>query len=407
MKHCKVRPQKHPTAPWRVSFKVDEAGKKVTKRKGFADEEDAWDFAEKQDREITNHGLRFSDIPPEARRAFDFFRDEREKMEGEGVKVPTIETLVRDALERIRAEHAANRARIVTVAEAVETFLDYKKTRVGKTQHDDLRNRLKRFAADYGTHGMNEITMDDLGDWLVNLRNLRVAKRPPLIGPRTRNHYRGTLSQLFAHGAKEGRGWCERNPLEDIENELVPECEPEAYAPDEVAKLMQTALDEMPHVLPALTLGMFSGLRVSEALEIELSKVPLTPGEFRNPSSKTGPRMSPVLESTAAWLAAQPRRKGKAWLEGERNWGYAMNELCQRAGVEQIDNGARHSFISYRTAAIRDVAQVADECGNSPATIRKHYRKIVTSEEAAKFFAILPEGEAGNVTKIEAGRASA
>jgi hypothetical protein len=82
-------------------------------------------------------------------------------------------------------------------------------------------------------------------------------------------------------------------------------------------------------------------------------------------------------------------------------------ELFTLAKVEQIDNGARHSFISYRCAKMRDVAKVADEVGNSPGTIKKHYREIVTSAEATKYFAIRPKKPAENVTSIEEGRASA
>ncbi len=408
--NCKVRQQNHPTAPWRVSYKVQQDGKRVTKRKGFSDEDDAWAFAEERDLEITNHGLRYSDIPPEARRAFDFYRDKREEMEGEGIEVPAIEDLISDSLDSIRAEHDSRKASVVTVAEGVEMFLDYKRTRVGETQQADLRSRLTRFASDYGTHSMDEITMDQLGEWLIGLRNRKFQKgrkKSPLLAPRTRNHYRGTLSSLFAHGSKLGRGWCKRNPLEDIENEAVEESEPEAYSSEDAARLMQRALDEMPQLVPALALGMFCGLRVSEAKEIELAKVSLSSDEFRNPSKKTGPRMSPLTAAAASWLEAQPRRKGKAWEGASRQWDIEINQLCERARVKQIVNGARHSFISYRTAEIRDVAQVADECGNSPTTIRKYYRKIVTSEAANQFFSIRPEDDAENVTPINEGRVSA
>ena len=84
-----------------------------------------------------------------------------------------------------------------------------------------------------------------------------------------------------------------------------------------------------------------------------------------------------------------------------------MQNLFTLSGVDKIANGARHSFISYRTAETRDVARVADECGNSVSTIKKYYRQLVTSEEAESFFAIRPESEADNVTKIQEGRVSA
>lgn len=40
-------------------------------------------------------------------------------------------------------------------------------------------------------------------------------------------------------------------------------------------------------------------------------------------------------------------------------------------------NALRHSFISYRVAAIQSVAQVALEAGNSPQMIFRHYRELV------------------------------
>jgi hypothetical protein len=75
--------------------------------------------------------------------------------------------------------------------------------------------------------------------------------------------------------------------------------------------------------------------------------------------------------------------------------------------VKGISDGRRHSFISYRCAEIRDVARVADECGNSPNIIKKHYRQLVTGEAAERYFSIRPAAPVENVTSIEQGRASA
>jgi len=55
-------------------------------------------------------------------------------------------------------------------------------------------------------------------------------------------------------------------------------------------------------------------------------------------------------------------------------------------------NALRHSDISYRVAEIQNVAQVALEAGNSPAITFKHYRELVTREDAEKWFNILPPG---------------
>jgi hypothetical protein len=53
-------------------------------------------------------------------------------------------------------------------------------------------------------------------------------------------------------------------------------------------------------------------------------------------------------------------------------------------------NGLRHSFISYRVAAIKNVAQVALEAGNSPAMIFSNYRELVTPQDAEAWFDVYP-----------------
>jgi hypothetical protein len=117
--------------------------------------------------------------------------------------------------------------------------------------------------------------------------------------------------------------------------------------------------------------------------------------------------MAHYSAAAAAWIKAQPRRTGQAWTQSPRALVDHMQELFTLAKVEQIDNGARHSFISYRTAETRDVARVADECGNSVSTIKNHYRQLVTTVAATKYFAIRPENKAcksSKITNIEEGQ---
>ena len=60
-------------------------------------------------------------------------------------------------------------------------------------------------------------------------------------------------------------------------------------------------------------------------------------------------------------------------------------------------NGLRHSFCSYRLAAIKNAAQVALEAGNSTQMIFAHYRQLVTEAEGLKWFSILPDAESNIV----------
>ena len=58
------------------------------------------------------------------------------------------------------------------------------------------------------------------------------------------------------------------------------------------------------------------------------------------------------------------------------------NRAAARAKVTWKRNGFRHSYISYRVAALKDVPAVALECGNSPQVIFSNYRALATDAEA-------------------------
>jgi integrase len=410
--HCKVTQTANERAPWRIWFTTEDSGKPRRVFKSFADEEEAWAEAARKETEIANHGLRYGDIPPEVRRAFDFYRDERAGLEAEGATVPRFEDLVSDALAEIRRAHVALGENSLPVAEAVAIFTDYKQTRVGTRQIANLKDQLKRFSQDYGTRPMPSITTAEIEAWLSSLRSRRNPDKlalPPLIAPLTRNHYRATLHALFSFATAPARSWCSSNPVSDLEPERFTTEEPEAYSPEDVGRIMQTALDQKPELVPVLALGMFAGLRVSEAIAIDLGKLTKDSAEFRT-TGKTGPRMAPYTAACKAWLASSSRSRGKAWQTSPRSLVDEMQELYALAKVEPIANGARHSFISYRTAETRDVARVADECGNSVSTIKNHYRQLVTAKAAKAFFAIRPEKKGAGKSKvvgIETGRVSA
>jgi len=408
--HCKVSKMSNPRAPWRVWFTTEQDGKPLRVFKSFADENKAWLFAEDKDREISNHGVRFGAITGEARRAFDYFRDESATLREIGADVPRFEDLVKTALLEIRTRHEQKTATEIPVAEGVALFLDYKKTRVGPRQFSNLSERLKRFAQDFGDRPFSAITAPQIEAWLGALRsrvNPRKLAQPPLLAPLSRNHYRVTLNAIFGYGAAPARAWCVRNPLADLEPEQVAASEPQAYSPEDARRIMQTALDFKPELVPALALGFFAGLRISEALALDLSALAPKSKEFRLAGGKTGPRVVPFLESCKAWFFALPRRDGPAFCQRKSFWNRGVKELFALAKVQQIDNGARHSFISYRCAEVRNTAQVADECGNSPGMVKAHYREIVTAAAAKKYFSIRPAVAAANVTSISKGRKSA
>ena len=75
----------------------------------------------------------------------------------------------------------------------------------------------------------------------------------------------------------------------------------------------------------------------------------------------------------------------------------AVDAITGRDGkplVEIVQNGLRHSFISYRVAAIKNVHQVSLEAGNSPRVIFSSYRELVEDEKRAEqWFKLMPTKE--------------
>jgi hypothetical protein len=100
------------------------------------------------------------------------------------------------------------------------------------------------------------------------------------------------------------------------------------------------------------------------------------------------------------WLALRARATGQVW-PYSRAYFHEMQRNAAAAKVEWKHNALRHSFISYRLAAIQNVAQVALEAGNSPAMIFANYRELVTPADAERWFAIAPQQPA-NVLPLAA-----
>jgi integrase len=60
-------------------------------------------------------------------------------------------------------------------------------------------------------------------------------------------------------------------------------------------------------------------------------------------------------------------------------------------------NGPRHSFASYRLAAIHDGPRVASELGHtSPTMLYNTYREVVLPEETARYWKLEPVADAAN-----------
>jgi integrase len=86
-----------------------------------------------------------------------------------------------------------------------------------------------------------------------------------------------------------------------------------------------------------------------------------------------------------------------------------LDTVRQAAGLTRWPkNGLRHSFASYRLAAIHDAPRVAAELGHtSPQMLYSTYRELVLPEEAQRYWKIIPKTESANVVAFTANEVTA
>ena len=177
------------------------------------------------------------------------------------------------------------------------------------------------------------------------------------------------------------------------------------YTPAQIAALLGAANDQMR---PALAIAAFAGLRMSEVSRLDWRDIRLAERVIvvEAENAKTAARrIVPISDNLAGWLAPHLRTFGPVNPSSESGdvgnaLGDRLERVATRAKVAWVRNGFRHSFITYRVAALKDVAAVALEAGNSPAIIFSNYRALATEAEARAWFEVRPQGEAANIVPM-------
>lgn len=269
----------------------------------------------------------------------------------------------------------------------VELLASKRAEKAGKRWIQDLDSRLGRFVKDF-TGPMHLISTDDFRTWLARLN----------LSPRSYNNYRAAILAMVTFAKDQDRkylpkDWCE---LEAIKPKKITKGVEELYTPEEMRSMLFTAEKHYPQHLPVLAIMGFAGCRHSELrdddawldwadVHLKTSKIHIREHVAK---SNTGRRYVPMPANLVAWL--EPYAKLRGPVSPAKYLGNALVKIAAKAGIEWKRNALRNSFISYRCAITKNVAQVASEAGNSPGEIHKSYRQEIPEEEAQRWFEIVP-----------------
>lgn len=284
--------------------------------------------------------------------------------------------------------------------EAVTEFLS-RQANLSARRQRNLNCYLRQFKRQFSMKMLHEIGHGDLEEMLENRK----------WSAKTHNDFLGIVGLLYKFAQSGNRNWVTKgfNPAESIERLCVKGSEIRIFEPWEMVQML-ARID--PELIPFLVIWNFSGCRKEECARLTWPQIQaaLKTGEIELLASqtKTGHgRRVPLLENTKAWLSWWLCKfgdgRGGLVLPARWNSMTGLDDLpkyiSRNTGVIWKHNACRHSYISYRCKVIGNVVDVADECGNSPAKIERHYRKKSVALDVAKeWFDIMPPLESNIVT---------
>jgi integrase len=202
----------------------------------------------------------------------------------------------------------------------------------------------------------------------------------------------------------QARGWLSRDVdlLAMVEKRTGSSSEIEIFTPEELRKLLAASPGR---VATCIALQAFAGIRTSEILRLTWKDVERRRDHIEIAAGKAktaSRRLIPICDNLAQWLRHADRQGERVWPVTASEYYSQQARAANAAGVDWKANAVRHSFITYRLAQTKDVAEVALEAGNSPTMIFRHYRELATEAEAKEWFGILPTKDVANVVPFAA-----
>jgi len=267
-------------------------------------------------------------------------------------------------------------AKPIKFAEAQKLFMAAKTAKGLRPESlKSYRSTYNQFGARFDNTNLDGIKAEQVSDWLDGQHYSAVRFNRALADL-------GTLRR-WAESKKYSVG--RHDPFAGNERRLLDQGDVSILTVEQAADYLAKAV-EVPECGPVTVLVLLCGLRVSEALQTRDQDIDLDDGivTVRGQASKLRARRICTLQPSAIhWLDLALEKGGVLPLS------QSVYDKARRANLSAIPaNSLRHSFCSYHLAHFKNIGQTAEEAGNSPEMIAKHYKELVRPKAAAKFWQI-------------------
>jgi integrase len=258
-----------------------------------------------------------------------------------------------------------------------------------------LEETLRKLEARFGDTLVSEIRTEDIREWFQSLP----------LATKTKNKHKGYANQVFNFAVDFG--YATVNPVSRIKplrKRYSEEDKISILSAEETERLFRAA---DPKIIPFLTLSFFCGIRRATLERLDWSDVKFDEKRVIVPKHKgknqTRYQVS-LSENALEWLRPHVKESGSLLVPATsiNRAGASLGspsptatrslikEAAARAEVNIPDNAGRHTFISMHVAHYESIDKTALEADNSPAVIKSNYLDIVTREEAANYWRIVP-----------------
>ena len=275
-----------------------------------------------------------------------------------------------------------------TVSEVVE---EYKKRAkddgLRPRTLDDLNVRLGRFEKTFSGRLICSLTRLDLEKWVQDMRRPDESS----LSPVSKRNYLVAVSGLFTYALEQE--YVHENPLLEKSHfrrrlNRRDQSLPGILTVAQVEKLLHTAEEFDPDIVPSIAIGFFAGLRTNELCQLDWSNVDLenklitvTPSIAKRRSV----RHVDISENLCAWLKPYQHPDGLGLIAPKGTaWRYNLDKVRRLAGINDWPtNAMRHSFASYHLALHRNQNITALQLGHrNTDLLYNHYRNLVRRPDA-------------------------
>jgi integrase/recombinase XerD len=281
---------------------------------------------------------------------------------------------------------------LLSVVDAVATFLARDWT---DNTRRNFTSDLKRFNQAFGDRPVGDLNAVDLQSYLNGLTTRRGGVERP-VSPQTYNRHFGTVSNVFAW--LERNDEVERNPMLKVERRKLGERLPRPMTKGQLRAFFGRIDDLRDKALFSLLHG--SGLRICEALGLDIEEVDLEAREFLVVGKGNRERVGYLAADTVKLLRRYLRERGRprqgplfesrhgTRLSYARAYGLfrTYSDGLEKDGISLTIHQLRHSFGSERAGEM-DALLLRDLMGHRSLRTTLQYAQV-NGESAKKAFKI-------------------